>query len=70
MIESINAVPEPAATYCRRWAGTRPEEIAEKMDLPIDKVRKALDYQRTCISRCPTGEDEDSSMGDLIETVN
>lgn len=45
-----------------------PEEIAGKMQLPIDKVRKVLKVVREPISlETPIGEEEDSHLGDFIE---
>ena len=45
-----------------------PEEIAAKMDLPLEKVQKVLKITKEPVSLdAPIGEDEDSSMGDLIE---
>ena len=48
------------------WA--TPEEIAEKMELPLDKVRKVLKIAKEPISlETPIGEEEDSHLGDFIE---
>jgi RNA polymerase primary sigma factor len=45
-----------------------PEEIAEKMEIPLDKVRKVLKIAREPISlETPIGEEEDSHLGDFIE---
>jgi RNA polymerase primary sigma factor len=45
-----------------------PEEIAGKMQLPVDKVRKVLKVVREPISlETPIGEEEDSHLGDFIE---
>ena len=45
-----------------------PEEIAERMDMPLDKVRKILKIAREPISlETPIGEEEDSHLGDFIE---
>ena len=45
-----------------------PEEVAERMDLPLDKVRKILKIAREPISlETPIGEEEDSHLGDFIE---
>ena len=72
MIESINKVVR-TSRYLLQEMGREPdpEEIAEKMDLPIDKVRKVLKITKEPVSLdAPIGEDEDSSMGDLIENRN
>lgn len=45
-----------------------PEEIAAKMQLPLDKVRKVLKVAREPVSlETPIGEEEDSHLGDFIE---
>jgi RNA polymerase primary sigma factor len=45
-----------------------PEEIAQKIDLPVDKVRKVLKIAQEPISlETPIGEEEDSHLGDFIE---
>ena len=46
----------------------QPEELAERMDLPEDKVRKVLKISKEPISmETPIGDDEDSHLGDFIE---
>ena len=48
-----------------------PEELAERMEMPEDKVRKVLKIAKEPISmETPIGEDEDSNLGDFIEDVN
>ena len=45
-----------------------PEEIAKKMDMHVDKVRKVLKIAKEPISlETPIGEEEDSHLGDFIE---
>jgi RNA polymerase primary sigma factor len=45
-----------------------PEELAERMDMPEDKIRKVLKISKEPISlETPIGDDEDSSLGDFIE---
>jgi RNA polymerase primary sigma factor len=45
-----------------------PEEIAEKMEFPLEKVRKVLRIAKEPISlETPIGEEEDSHLGDFIE---
>jgi RNA polymerase primary sigma factor len=45
-----------------------PEEIAEQMEMPLDKVQKALKLVREPISlETPLGDEEQSSLGDLVE---
>ena len=48
-----------------------PEEIAEKMEMPVDKVHKILKIAKEPISlETPIGEEEDSHLGDFIEDRN
>ena len=45
-----------------------PEELAERMEMPEDKVRKVLKIAKEPISmETPIGDDEDSHLGDFIE---
>ena len=69
MIESVNKVLR-TSRYLLQDLGREPtpEEIASKMDLGIDKVRKVLSITKEPVSLdTPIGEDEDASLGDLIE---
>ena len=69
MIETINKLVR-TSRYLVQELGREPspEEIAEKMELAIDKVRKVLKIAKEPISlETPIGEDEDSSLGDFIE---
>ncbi|MCP4501194.1 MAG: RNA polymerase sigma factor RpoD [Deltaproteobacteria bacterium] len=69
MIETINKLVR-TSRYLVQELGREPtpEEIAEKMELPIDKVRTVLTIAKAPISlETPIGEDEDSSLGDFIE---
>ena len=48
-----------------------PEELAEKLGMPLEKVRKTLKIAREPLSLdTPIGEEGDSSLGDLIEDKN
>ena len=48
-----------------------PEELAERMEMPEDKVRKVLKIAKEPISmETPIGDDEDSHLGDFIEDGN
>jgi RNA polymerase primary sigma factor len=48
-----------------------PEELAEKLRMPIEKVRKGLKIAKEPISlETPIGDEEDSHLGDLIEAKN
>src|SRR5262245_27339870 len=48
-----------------------PEELGEKLDMPIDKVRQVLQIAKEPLSlEMPIGDEEDSHLGDLIEDKN
>jgi RNA polymerase primary sigma factor len=69
MIETINKLIR-TSRYLVQELGREPhpEEIAERMELPVDKVRKILKIAKEPISlETPIGEDEDSHLGDFIE---
>ncbi len=69
MIETINKLIR-TSRYLVQELGREPtpEEIAEKMEMPVDKVRKVLKIAKEPISlETPIGEDEDSHLGDFIE---
>jgi RNA polymerase primary sigma factor len=69
MIETINKLIR-TSRYLVQEIGREPtpEEIAEKMELPIEKVRKVLKIAKEPISlETPIGEEEDSHLGDFIE---
>ena len=69
MIETINKLIR-TSRYLVQEIGREPtpEEIAEKMELPLDKVRKVLKIAKEPISlETPIGDEEDSHLGDFIE---
>ncbi|MCI0369927.1 MAG: RNA polymerase sigma factor RpoD [candidate division NC10 bacterium] len=69
MIETINKLIR-ASRHLVQEMGREPipEEIALKIDLPVDKVRKVLKIAQEPISlETPIGEEEDSHLGDFIE---
>ena len=69
MIETINKLIR-TSRYLVQALGREPApaEIAEKMEFPLDKVRKVLKIAKEPISlETPIGEEEDSSLGDFIE---
>jgi RNA polymerase primary sigma factor len=69
MIETINKLIR-TSRYLVQELGREPnpEEIAVKMDMPLDKVRKVLRIAKEPISlETPIGEEEDSHLGDFIE---
>ena len=69
MIETINKLIR-TSRYLVQEIGREPtpEEIAGKMEIPLDKVRKVLKIAKEPISlETPVGEEEDSHLGDFIE---
>jgi RNA polymerase primary sigma factor len=69
MIETINKLVR-TSRYLVQELGREPspEEIAFKMELPLEKVRKVLKIAKEPISlETPIGEEEDSHLGDFIE---
>ncbi len=69
MIETINKLIRTSRFLVQEnGREPMPEEIAEKMELPIEKVRKVLKIAKEPISlETPIGEEEDSHLGDFIE---
>jgi RNA polymerase primary sigma factor len=69
MIETINKLIRTSRYLVQEFGREpTPEEIAEKMELPLDKVRKVLKIAKEPISlETPIGEEEDSHLGDFIE---
>ena len=69
MIETINKLVR-ASRFLVQMLGREPmpEELAEKMEMPLDKVRTVLKIAKEPISlETPVGEEEDSHLGDFIE---
>ena len=72
MIETINKLIRTSRALVQEL-GREPtsEEIAQRMDIPVDKVRKVLKIAQEPISlETPIGEEEDSHFGDFIEDRN
>lgn len=69
MIETINKLIRTSRSLVQEVGREpTPEEIAERMDLEVDKVRKVLKIAQEPISlETPIGEEEDSHLGDFIE---
>jgi len=69
MIETINKLIRTTRFLVQEMGKEpTPEEIAEKMDMALDKVRKVLKIAKEPISlETPIGEEEDSHLGDFIE---
>ena len=69
MIETINKLIR-TSRYLVQELGRdpSPEEIAERMDYPVEKVKKVLKIAKEPISlETPIGDEEDSNLGDFIE---
>ena len=69
MIETINKLIRTSRQLVQELGREpTPEEIAIKMEVPVDKVRKVLKIAQEPISlETPIGEEEDSHLGDFIE---
>ncbi len=72
MIETINKLNRVARQMLQEMGReATPEELAERMDMPDDKIRKVLKIAKEPISmETPIGDDEDSHLGDFIEDQN
>jgi RNA polymerase primary sigma factor len=72
MIETINKLNRVSRQILQeKGRDALPEELAEKMELSEDKVRKVLKIAKEPISmEMPIGDDEDSHLGDFIEDKN
>lgn len=69
MIETINKMVRTSRQLIQELGREpTPEEIADRMELPVDKVKKVQKISKEPISlETPIGEEEDSSLGDFIE---
>ncbi len=69
MIETINKLNRISRQMVQEMGReATPEELAERMEMPEDKVRKVLKIAKEPISmETPIGDDEDSHLGDFIE---
>ena len=72
MIETINKLNRISRQMLQEMGReATPEELAERMEMPEDKVRKVLKIAKEPISmETPIGDDEDSHLGDFIEDNN
>ena len=72
MIETINKIVRTRARCCNEIGREpTPEELAEKLGMPLEKVRKVLKIAKEPISlETPIGDEEDSHLGDFIEDKN
>src|SRR5581483_2414277 len=72
MIETINKIVRTSRQMLNEIGREpTPEELAEKLDMPLEKVRKVLKIAKEPISlETPIGDEEDSHLGDFIEDKN
>jgi RNA polymerase primary sigma factor len=72
MIETINKLNRVSRQMLQEMGReATPEELAERMEMPEDKIRKVLKIAKEPISmETPIGDDEDSHLGDFIEDQN
>jgi len=72
MIETINKLNRVSRQMLQEMGReATPDELAVKMEMPEDKVRKVLKIAKEPISmETPIGDDEDSHLGDFIEDIN
>jgi RNA polymerase primary sigma factor len=69
MIETINKIVRTQRLILSEFGReATPEELAKKLRMPLDKVRKVLKISKEPVSlEKPVGDEEDSSLGDFIE---
>jgi len=72
MIETINKLVRASRQYLHEMGREpAPEELAERLGMPLEKVRKVLKIAKEPISlETPIGDEEDSHLGDFIEDKN
>lgn len=72
MIETINKLNRISRQMLQEMGReATPEELAERMEMPEDKIRKVLKIAKEPISmETPIGDDEDSHLGDFVEDSN
>ena len=72
MIETINKIVRTSRQILNEHGREpTPEQLAEKLRMPLDKVRKVLKISKEPVSlETPVGDEEDSSLGDFIEDKN
>ncbi len=72
MIETINKLVRTGRQFLHETGReATPEELAERLSMPLEKVRKVLKIAKEPISlETPIGDEEDSHLGDFIEDKN
>jgi len=69
MIETINKIVRVSKQLVQEYGREpTPEEISQRMEVPVDKIRKVMRIAREPISlETPIGEEEDTHLGDFLE---
>ena len=68
MIETINKIVRTQRLILSEFGREATEELAKKLRMPLEKVRKVLKISKEPVSlEKPVGDEEDSSLGDFIE---
>ena len=71
MVETINKLIRVSRQLLQELGREPTEEIAEEMDMPVDRVREILKISQEPVSlETPIGEEEDSHLGDFIQDDN
>ena len=72
MIETINKIVRTSRQILsERGREPTPEELAKKLAMPLDRIRKVLKISKEPVSlETPVGDEEDSNLGDFIEDQN
>ena len=72
MVESINRLIRTSRQLLQELGREpTPEEIAEKMEIPVERVREIMKISQEPVSlETPVGEEEDSHLGDFIQDDN
>jgi RNA polymerase primary sigma factor len=72
MIETINKIVRTQRQILSEFSReATPEELAKKLVMPLEKVRKVLKISKEPVSlETPVGDEEDSNLGDFIEDKN
>ena len=71
MIETINKMNRISRRSCRKRPGPDPATLAQRMEMPEEKIPKILKISKEPISmETPIGDDDDSHLGDFIEDTS
>ena len=70
MIETINKIVRTQRQIMSEFGREpTPEELAKKLAMPLEKVRKVLKIAKNASLETPVGDEEDGSLGDFIEEL-